>query len=341
MPTVSVVVPTYQRVHYLGRMIDSVIAQTYADWELILVDGKSGDGTAELVAGYQERLGDRLVFIEQDNQGCCIARNTGIDAARGQFIALLDSDDEFLPTKLERQMELFTLRPELGLVYSDFSYIDLDGRSVGSVFDEKTPVAREVPFEVVAPNMQVCGPDFFDYLIRQYFIATIVGVVRREVLADDIRFLENDMYGCEWMFYLEIARRTKVGFVNEPLCLHHWVDGSLSRTSTLRNAIYHRRLLRTMKERFADASDFARRQIRNQLDLTCRQLGFEFYKRGDYSMAREHFGEALGQRFALLTAVHWMQSAARSLSQWALHRRGQDQSGTHKHFPTTVPGTDR
>ena len=308
-PTVSIVVPTYQRARFLRRMIDSVTAQTFDDWELIIVDGKSDDGTAELVRSYQDRLGDRLVFIEQDNQGCCIARNTGIDVARGAFVALLDSDDEFLPTKLERQMELFRLRPDLGLVYCDFSYIDLDGQRHDSVFDTKTPIAPEVPYEAVAPNLHVCTPELFEYLIRQYFIATIVGVVRREVLADDIRFLPNDLYGCEWMFYLEIARRTRAGYVNEPLCLHHWVDGSLSRTSTIRNTFYHHRLLRTMKERFRDASKPACREIRNQLALTCRQLGMHRYKQAEYAPAMRYFWEALHQRFELTTGLHLVQSA--------------------------------
>ena len=114
-PTVSVVVPTYKSVRHVGRMIESVCAQTFADWELIIVDGASDDGTTEVVEAFRGRLRDRLVYIEQSNMGCCFARNTGIDAAKGQFIAFLDSDDEFVPNKLERQLELFKLRPDLGL----------------------------------------------------------------------------------------------------------------------------------------------------------------------------------------------------------------------------------
>ena len=291
MPVVSVVVPTYKRVDYLGRMIESVMAQTFEDWELIIVDGRSDDGTAALVGRYQVALGDRLVFIEEDNQGCCHARNTGIDAARGAFVALLDSDDEFLPTKLERQLELFHLRPELGLVYSDYAYITLDGAYHRSVFDTKGKLARTVPIETVAPGLCVCPPDFFDYLIRQYFIATIVGLVRREVLADDIRFLENDLYGGEWLFYLEIARRARVGYVDEPLCLHHWVDGSLSRTNKTRNMIYHRRLMKVMQRRFSDASPAAKAEMRTQLEYDCLHLGMQSYKQAEYGPAVRYFGE--------------------------------------------------
>lgn len=311
MPTVSVVVPTYKRSHYLGRMIDSVVAQRYTDWELIIVDGKSNDGTAELVESYRDRLGDRLVFIEQDNAGCCIARNTGIDAARGEFIALLDSDDEFLEGKLERQMELFDQDPSLGFVYGDYSYVDLSGDFTSSTFDTKSKIARTVPSKELSPNLHVCDPNFFSYLLKEYFVATIVGVVRRDVLRDDIRFLEHDLYGCEWLFYLEIARRCRVGFVDEPLCLHHFVDGSLSRTSKLRNTIYHRRLLKTIFDRFPDLTGLQHREVSQQLAETCQQLGYESYKAAEFGPAMGYFHEALAAEPNAATAVYWAQSLFR------------------------------
>ncbi len=322
-PAVSIVVPTYRSARFVGRMIESVCAQTIDDWELIIVDGRSRDGTAEAVADYRARLGDRLTFIEQRNEGCNAARNAGIEASRGEFVAFLDSDDEFLATKLERQLELFSLGPDLGLVYCDYSYVDLEGRSHGSVFDSHSKLARDVPYEEVAPGLRVCSPDLFDYLIRGYFIATIVGMVRREVLADDLRFHVDNWYGlCEWMFYLEIVRRCRAGYVDEPLCINHFVSGSISRTSRVRNSIDHRNLLRTMRSRFVDCSVSARRTIRYQLGHTCRQLGMHSYKRAEYGPAVRYFGEALGERFDPLTVVHLLQSVGR----WAgrMGRPGHD-----------------
>ncbi len=322
MPTVSVVVPTYKRVKYLGRMIDSVVAQTYTDWELIIVDGESNDGTAELVESYRKLLGDQLVFIEQKNAGCCIARNTGIDAARGEFVALLDSDDEFLPNKLKRQMELFELEPSLGFVFGDYSYLDLEGNFQRSMFDTKSKIARTVPSREVAPNLHVCAPNFFSYLLKEYFVATIVGVVRRDVLADDIRFLEHDLYGCEWLFYLEIANRCRTGFVDEPLCLHHYVDGSLSRTSKTRNTIYHRRLLKTMLDRFPKLTLPQTQEVRRQLAETCRQLGYESFKAAEYGPAMGYFREAMQARPSAASAVHWAQSLLRRAA--TLNRPGHE-----------------
>ena len=292
----------------------SVRAQTLEDWELIIVDGKSNDGTAELVREYEQRLGDRLIFIEQANQGCCVARNTGIEAARGGFVAFLDSDDEFRPAKLSRQMELFRLRPDLGLVYCDYSFIDLEGQFHRSMFDDLAPIARQVPTELVAPELRVCTINLFEYLIRQYFIATIVGIVRREVLSDDIRFLEHDMYGCEWMFYLEITRRCRAGYVDEPLCLHHFMDGSISRTSSVRNNVYHRSLLNIMRRKFRDCSPKAVAEIERQFRATCRQLAYDSYKHREFAAALGYFHDARHGRFDVSVAA----GVTKSVLRWLL-----------------------
>lgn len=322
-PRVSVIVPTYNSERFVGRMIDSVRSQTFDDWELIIVDGNSADGTASRVESYQPALGDRLVFIEQRNQGCNAARNAGIEASRGAFVAFLDSDDEFLPTKLERQIELFERRPALGLVYSDFSYINLEGVRRRSTFDTMTPVAREVPYEEVSPGLCVCAPDLFEYLVRLPFIATIVGMVRREVLSDDIRFHVDNWYGvCEWLFYLEVADRCRAGFVNEPLCLNHFVPESISRTSRVRNSIDHRNLLRTVRGRFTDCSASAARVLSGHMACTCDQLGVHSYRKAEYGAALRYFAESMRERWTARTGLYLLQSACRWAA--ALGRPGQE-----------------
>lgn len=101
---VSVIIPTYNRAATIGRAIDSVLQQTYTDIELIVVDDCSEDNTGEIVGKYND---DRLRFIKHEfNQGACAARNTGIEHARGEFIAFQDSDDCWLPDKLEIQLSL-------------------------------------------------------------------------------------------------------------------------------------------------------------------------------------------------------------------------------------------
>jgi glycosyltransferase involved in cell wall biosynthesis len=102
-PKVSVVIPTYNRAHVVGRAIGSVLAQTYQDFEVIVVDDASTDDTEEVVKRFND---SRIRYLRHEkNLGGAVARNTGIKAAHGEYLAFLDSDDEWLPEKLERQME--------------------------------------------------------------------------------------------------------------------------------------------------------------------------------------------------------------------------------------------
>lgn len=99
---VSVIVPTYNRAHLIKRSVMSVLNQTYDNLELIIVDDGSTDNTEEIVKSIED---DRIIYIQQQNQGACAARNNGIDHAQGEFIAFQDSDDVWHKNKLERQLE--------------------------------------------------------------------------------------------------------------------------------------------------------------------------------------------------------------------------------------------
>src|SRR5438874_1529861 len=100
MPYFSVLIPAYNRAHYLAECLDSVLAQTLPDWECIIVDDGSTDGTPELAADYMRRDA-RFRYHRQENAGVSAARNTGIRLAAGEWVAFLDSDDYYFPTALE------------------------------------------------------------------------------------------------------------------------------------------------------------------------------------------------------------------------------------------------
>ena len=286
----------------IGRAIKSVARQTFADWELIVVDDGSTDETAEVVACHRQQIGERLVYVVRPQGGGSAARNDGIDRARGEFVAFLDSDDEWLPPKLARQLELFDAEPALGFVYSDYSFVDFEGTEHRSAFDECHPVSRQVPCRRVGPELCVCTGDLADYLLRGYFISTIVGMVRRRVLGADLRFLEGQWYSEEWLFYLEVARRCRGGFVDEPLSLHHHQPGSVSRTSVSRNLTNQRRLLSLVSRRFGNCSRQARESLRRQRVVCAQQLGWDALRAGQPHRAVSYFAEAFMHRPMLASA---------------------------------------
>src|SRR5436190_11436655 len=125
-PTVSVVIPVFNRAVAVRRAIDSVLAQTFQDFEIIVVDDGSTDDTAESVSSFQD---PRITLIRHDRKrGGSAARNTGIRSSSGAYVAFLDSDDEWLPAKLERQLEVFGRSDdELALVYAGTERAYADG----------------------------------------------------------------------------------------------------------------------------------------------------------------------------------------------------------------------
>jgi len=319
-PTVSIVIPTYNGANHLPRALDSVVAQTFQDWEIVVVDDGSTDATPAVAARYRSRLGARLIYLHQPNGGSSSARNLGIDRCRGRFVAFLDADDEFLPRKLERQLELFARRPDLGFVYSDYAYVDLAGVWHESALNDKCQAAWDVPFEVIAPGLCVCVGDLFDVLIRRYFIATIVGMVRRETLGESIRFATDRAYAEEWLFYLNVSRACRSGFVREPLSVHHFMPGSLARTDKHRNMLRYRDLLAAIELGFDDLNHDQRMAIASNRAQAARQIAFDASRTGRHRDAvvamieSLRYGPTLQRGWELISAsASWLiQSLASS-----------------------------
>jgi glycosyltransferase involved in cell wall biosynthesis len=130
MPKVSVVIPAYNAMTYLPKTLDSVLQQTFTDFELLIVNDGSTD---EIASWFTTVKDDRVRLISQANQGLPGARNTGIKEAQGEYIAFLDADDLWAPTKLEQQVQCLDAKPEVGLVYAWTLLIDRHGNSTGTV----------------------------------------------------------------------------------------------------------------------------------------------------------------------------------------------------------------
>ena len=134
MAKVSVIIPTYNRSKYIRRAIDSVLKQTFTDYEIIVIDDGSTDNTGEILRGY----GERVSYIRQSNQGISASRNRGIGIAKGKYIAFLDSDDEWVPEKLALQVKLLDNDERLGLVCSRMVILNEQGDQCGMKPQKRT-----------------------------------------------------------------------------------------------------------------------------------------------------------------------------------------------------------
>lgn len=119
-PLISIIIPNYNRGHLLKDVLDSVINQTYQPLEIIVVDDKSTDDSIAIIQRLQETISNLILIQQEANSGANACRNLGVSRANGTFIAFLDSDDYFLPTKIEKQMAVFNQYPEIGFVVTGF-----------------------------------------------------------------------------------------------------------------------------------------------------------------------------------------------------------------------------
>lgn len=126
-PLVTVITPTYNRADFLPEAIEGVLAQTFGDFELLVVDDGSTDNSPEIIADYEARDG-RIRSFRQENQGQSVARNRALSAARGEFICFLDSDNYWPSEKLEQQIAVFKAHPAVDVIYGDTITIDKESR---------------------------------------------------------------------------------------------------------------------------------------------------------------------------------------------------------------------
>ncbi len=216
-PVVSVIIPAYQAARHIGETLDSVLRQTFTAYEIIVVNDGSPD-TGELERAL-ESYGDRIVYLKRENGGPAAARNTGIRAARGEYVAFLDSDDLYLPEHLQEQLA-FMENGGYDFVYADAL---LFGRSplAGHTFMELVPSEGEVTFE--------------NLLAAQCTVITSTVVARKQPILDAGLFDEMHSYiipAEDYDLWLRLAQRgTRMAFQQKPLIKHRKHGESLSANS--------------------------------------------------------------------------------------------------------------
>ncbi|MDR7666384.1 glycosyltransferase [Methanosarcina sp. Z-7115] len=209
-PGVSVVIPTYNRAHLISRAIQSVLDQTYQDLEIIVVDDGSIDNTGEIIKSFQDT---KLKYIRYNkNKGASAARNTGIKAAKGKYIAFQDSDDEWFPDKLERQMEVFgDAPPEVGVVYSGFYRIEAD-KKIYFPSDRFTQKEGNIHNELLKGN----------------FVGTPTVLIKKECFENTKYFDENLPALEDWELWIEISKHYFFKYINKPLLYSYSTANSVN-----------------------------------------------------------------------------------------------------------------
>lgn len=322
---VSIIIPTYNRSYCICPAIDSVLTQTHTNVEVIVVDDGSTDGTEALIA---ERYGadPRVVYHQQTNAGVSAARNAGIALARGEFIGLLDSDDSFMPWKLELQLAAFERHPDIGMVWTDMSAVSPDGHitdarylrvmySTWSRFSNETLFPGSEPLADVAPALaQQTGDahlwfgNIYSPMVHGSLVHTSTVLLRRERLQKVTGFRVDLRYsGEDYDFHLRTCQAGPVGLVDVPTIRYRLGHSDQLTRPSLRVHIA-KNYLRTIEPVIAADREnitLSNGELRAIRAEAYEWAGMELLNGGDAVAARPYFRRSLTLRPLSPRTLSW------------------------------------
>jgi glycosyltransferase involved in cell wall biosynthesis len=316
---VSVVVPTFNRACCLRRALDSILEQTHQNLEVILVDDGSTDNTRELIRTRYRRDG-RVNYVYQENQGVTAARNQGIKRTQGDYVAFLDSDDTWVPWKLQLQLTCLKRCPEVGMVWTDMEAVGPDGAVVNTNylrtmyhayrwFTNEQLFSQTYSLNPVEPTLaSITGlseratlfiGDIFSAMVMGNLVHTSTVLLSRERLNKVQGFNEElRISGEDYDFHLRTCRYGPVGFIN--LATIRYQIGMGDRLSGDRYKLYAaRNCLQTILpilEKERARIQLPRGMIRGRLAEVHNWIGGVALEMGERSEARQHLLRSLRYR---------------------------------------------
>jgi glycosyltransferase involved in cell wall biosynthesis len=284
MPQVSVIIPTYNRANLISKAIDSVLAQTFTDYEIIVVDDGSNDDTQVVLTKYQ----DKLRVIAQENKGEGEARNTGIRSAKGDYLAFLDSDDLWFPNKLAEQMEKLKHSPETLWSFCDAYYFN---DSNGNILFSFSAIAS--PFEgFIHRRLLLCD-----------FIPSPTVVIHRSIFSK-VGYFSTAPIAADWDMWLRIASKFPIARIPKPLAGYRIHENMISNRDPM---IIYNYYLATIDRAIAFAPDIYGPWRDKAIAQTSIRIGRALANIGQVQKARRMFFQAIKLNHCAWDAfIYWL-----------------------------------
>ena len=264
---ISVIIPTYNSTKYIGEAINSVLRQTFTDYEIIVVDDGSTDNTKEIIDNNFPQV--RYYYLP--HRGVSRARNYGIQRARGEFIAFLDADDLWFGEKLEKQIGVFNADQELMLVFTEHRFFDSNG-------------IREATF---SKKERLMKGDVVKNIFLYSHVALPTVMVRKNVFQEIGYFEENLNVAEDDNLWIRIALKFRIHLLDEVLVHCRMTENSLSRitsnvvTGVLKNVELIEKKYPDLRKRLG------RVNIRRKKSYIYSDYGYFYFSNGDYETSRQ------------------------------------------------------
>jgi GT2 family glycosyltransferase len=306
-PEVSVIMPCFNAMAHLPASIGSVLAQTFVDWELIVVDDGSSDGTQHWL---QAQTDPRLRIISQVNQGVSKARNTGLAQATGRYVAFLDADDTWKADCLEKMLAMLHVRPDAVLAYCGWQNVGLPG-------------GRGEPF--VPPDYE--NADKAETLFSGCRWPIHAALVKRQAVLDANGFDPALKNAEDYALWLRVATSAPIILVPEVLAYYHFHGGEQASGNRARAALQHWQAQQAyLATHPALCGVLGPLRIRELTSGELLKRGYACYWRRDLSAARKIFRTVMKQGYGTLADWKYMLPAwlPESWHRWLIGRRDQN-----------------
>jgi glycosyltransferase involved in cell wall biosynthesis len=288
-----VIIPSYNTAKYISHTIDSVLGQTYKDYEIIVVDDGSTDNTKEVLKPYM----DQIKYMYQKNRGRAGARNTGIKAARGKYIAFLDSDDLWTSEKLEKQVNILAKNKNIDFLFGDKQRFSDNGKVI--IFSMFKKHGYDEDF--------FGGPLFvrdpYRKLLEANYIPTGTVILKRKCF-DRSGLFDETIYVEDFEFWLRSALFNNLAYSTELWELERDREGSGSKNL---KAVYLSRIsiLEKHERKFGDNLSELNIDLNPKIREACTNIGY-FFMGNEASLARECFKKSLSRGFDVRTLAYWL-----------------------------------
>lgn len=324
---VSVIIPTYNRARLVQESIDSVLQQSFRDFEIIVIDDGSTDDTEQVL----QRFSSQIRYIKQGNRGLNAARNRAIDLSQGEYIAFLDSDDLWRRFKLEVDVSVLDSYPDVGFVFSDFCVLKPDGREVchglhawfagkpqwNDVFESSTQ------WELNAPGTEAIDQGAVTIYTGDIYYTSLFGprvlpsasLFRKAKAADWLPLNENDSYCGDWAFFAQLSHQHGAVFVDLETALNRSHDDAV-RLTRADQRIWIRKRVEMISHLWKRDDEFYglhRVEVDGELARLVSQLLKLHLLAGDRSAAKQAIGELkglTGAKVSLETSLYKLLAAS-------------------------------
>lgn len=273
-PLVSIITPLYNGQEFIGQSIESALAQTYRNFELLIINDGSKDGSYEAVSPYLKD--PRLIYIERENGGVGAARNTALARASGKYIAFLDQDDLWTTDKLAVQVPVLEQNPDIALVYSNQDFIGDDNKII------------DYPWET-----GISGYCFRE-MIEKNWISVLTVLVRKSVI-DEVGPFKEDISGTDdYEMWLRVTLKHKIEYIDQILAHYRFHEVNFSKNLFKMTELFLKALTYVLNEHPEAIRIAGGNLVKSRMHKLHHQLGdYYSWQAQDYQSGRDHYFKAI------------------------------------------------